>query len=87
MSFLKKQFADIKEGNRQILKIKVLKLQNEINVNKKSIKTKKVEEQEIKFLRLNLLYGHKCRKSFFKNQLFKVGTAEYKNCVLKKGNI
>ena len=75
------------EQENSYLKIKVLKLQNEINVNKKSIKTKKVEEQEIKFLRLNLLYGHKCRKSFFKNQLFKVGTAEYKNCVLKKGNI
>ena len=45
--------------------------------------TKKIEEQELNFLKLNLLHGHKCRKTLFKNQLFKVGTVEYKDCVLK----
>ena len=44
----------------------------------------KIEEEELKFLKLNLKFGHKCRKTFF-NDLYEVGTAEYKNCVLSKG--
>jgi rod shape-determining protein MreC len=40
----------------------------------------------MEFLKLNLLYGHKCRKTIF-NKLYKVGTPEYKNCVLQKGKI
>tara|TARA_Y100000816_G_C26095690_1_gene579803 strand:- start:1231 stop:2442 length:1212 start_codon:yes stop_codon:yes gene_type:complete len=44
----------------------------------------KIEEEELKFLKLNLEFGHKCRKTFF-NDLYEVGTVEYKNCVLSKG--
>tara|TARA_B100000530_G_scaffold317796_1_gene249103 strand:- start:718 stop:1929 length:1212 start_codon:yes stop_codon:yes gene_type:complete len=44
----------------------------------------KIEEEELKFLKLNLKFGHKCRKTFF-NDLYEVGTVEYKNCVLSKG--
>ena len=43
--------------------------------------------EEIKFLELNLLYGHKCRKTFLKANLHKVDTPEYRNCVLNKGVI
>ena len=45
-----------------------------------------IQKEEIEFLKLNLLYGHKCRKTVF-NKLHKVGTQEYKNCVLQKGKI
>ena len=38
----------------------------------------------MKFLELNLLYGRKCKKTFY-NKLYKVGTTEYRECVLKKG--
>ena len=41
----------------------------------------------LEFLRFNLEYGHKCRKSFFNNKGFIVGSNEYKNCVLNKGRI
>ena len=51
------------------------KKNNQQNINQKG---------EIKFLEMNLVYGHKCRKSIF-NRLYKVGTTEYKECVLNKG--
>jgi rod shape-determining protein MreC len=44
----------------------------------------KISEDELAFLRLNLLYSNKCRKSFY-NKLFKIGTAEYKACIMSKG--
>ena len=50
------------------------------------IKDEKTEN--LKFLELNLLYGNKCSKDNFKNILkkkYKVGTPEYKACVLNKG--
>ena len=37
------------------------------------------------FLRLNLKFGHKCRRTFFNNSGFIVGSKDYKNCVLSKG--
>ena len=43
-----------------------------------------IDQDEINFLRLNYQYGHKCKKTFY-NQLYKIGTPEYKACVLNKG--
>ena len=37
------------------------------------------------FLKMNLYYGHKCRRSFFNTKGFSVGSPEYKKCVLNKG--
>ena len=64
---------------------------NSINSKKKleeankKIKEDKSYNLNIKFLELNLLYSHKCRKSFFKPNLFEISTNEYKKCVLNKG--
>ena len=60
------------------------RLKNEILVEKKINQENKVQTVEIKFLKMNLLYGHKCRKTIFKN-LYKVGTEKYRECVLNKG--
>ena len=68
------------------LKTKMIRLQNEISVAKKVIKDHETEKEEIKFLELNLLYGAKCKKTFY-NKLYKVGTIEYRNCILKKGKV
>ena len=54
-----------------------------LNLEDKFVENK-IEEEELKFLKLNLKFGHKCRKTFF-NDLYEVGTVEYKNCVLSKG--
>ena len=56
------------------------RLKNEILITKKN----KIQDEEIEFLKKNLLYGHKCRKNLI-NNLYKVGTPEYRKCVLKKG--
>ena len=52
---------------------------NEINQNK-------IDQEELKFLRLNLIHASKCKKTAFKKG-FIVGTPEYKKCILNKGKI
>ena len=39
----------------------------------------------MEFLKLNLNHGHKCRKSFFNNKGFVVGSEDYRSCVFNKG--
>ena len=69
------------------LNYKVLSLNNEISSQKRTISQFNLDAEELKFLKLNLEYGHKCRKSLFKNKGFAVGSVGYKNCVLSKGEI
>ena len=69
------------------LNYKVLNLNNEISSQKQTIGQFNLDQQELKFLRLNLEHGHKCRKSFLNNKGFIVGSVEYKDCVLSKGKI
>ena len=66
---------------------KILNLDNKILSQKKTISQFEIDTEELEFLRLNLSYGHKCRKNFFNSKGFKVGTMEYKNCVLNRGKI
>ena len=61
-----------------------IRLKNKISTEKKINQQNKIQDKEIKFLEMNLYHGHKCRKTAFKN-LYKVGTAEYRECVLSKG--
>ena len=74
------------EEENEILQKKTITLQNEIKIAKETIKKNDYEKKEIKFLELNLLYGAKCKKTFY-NNLYKIGTIEYRNCVLNKGVI
>ena len=69
------------------LNYKVLSLNNEISSQKRTISQFNLDTEELKFLKLNLEYGHKCRKSLFNNKCFAVGSVGYKNCVLSKGEI
>ena len=69
-------------SNNQLEKINKQKIIEEQN---KIIKSHNIDKDELNFLRLNLEYGEKCRKKTFLKKGFKVGTPEYKNCVLKKG--
>jgi len=61
-----------------------VRLKNEILTEKKINQQDKTQENELKFLKMNLYYGHKCRKTRF-NSRYKIGTAEYRECVLNKG--
>ena len=64
---------------------KISNLENEIFSQKKEINQFNLDKEEMKFLKMNLNYGHKCRRSFFNSKGFTVGTKKYKNCVLNKG--
>jgi rod shape-determining protein MreC len=72
------------EEENSTLKGRVFKLQNELSEAKQIAIENEIEKKNIEFLELNLLYGHKCRKNIF-NTLYKIGTPEYKACVLRKG--
>ena len=78
---------EILKNENNILNNKILNLNNEISSQKKTINQFNIDKEELKFLKLNLQYGHKCRRSFFNNKGFMVGSNEYKNCVLNKGRI
>ena len=58
---------------------------NELYDQKQIIAQYNIDLDEIEFLRLNLKFGHQCRKSFLNNYGFEVGTLEYKSCVMNKG--
>ena len=68
--------------NKQISDFK-----NEIYDQTQIIAQYNIDLDEIEFLRLNLEFSHKCRKSFLNNDGFEVGTLEYKSCVMNKGQI
>ena len=65
--------------------IKIINLENKVFLQKEKIDQFNKDNDELEFLKLNLEYGHKCRKSFFNSKGFVVGTKEYKDCVLNKG--
>jgi len=71
-----------KENN--LLRNERFRLKNEILAEKKINQQNIIKKEEIKFLEMNLYYGHKCRKTIF-NKLYKVTTVKYRECVLNKG--
>ena len=66
------------------LDIEISNYKKEVISNKDKINQDKIDKEELEFLRLNLIYGSKCFKSFF-NKGYKVGSEDYKNCILRKG--
>ena len=68
------------------LKRKIFNLQTKLTKTEEAVEEQKKQKENIEFLELNLLYGHKCRKTFF-NELYKAGTPEYKKCILQKGKM
>ena len=59
-------------------------LEDKIKKQTQEINQNKLDQEEFEFLRLNLLYSAKCQKTIFKKG-YKVGTPEYKSCILKRG--
>ena len=83
---IKTENENLKEqlSNNQI---EIINRQQIIEKQNKIIKSQNIDKDELNFLRLNLEYGERCRKKTFSKKGFKVGTPEYKNCVLKKGRL
>ena len=72
------------EDENSSLKSKIINLKNEALITEKTIKQYEMQSKEIKFLELENIYRIKCKKTFF-NKLYKVGSQEYKDCVLNEG--
>ncbi|MDC3036169.1 rod shape-determining protein MreC [Candidatus Pelagibacter sp.] len=66
-------------------KIETLQLKN--NLQKKIINQHDIDKEELEFLRLNLIYSSKCQSKKLFSSGFKVGTPEYKKCIMNKGKI
>ena len=64
---------------------KILNLNSKISIQEQEISQFNIDKKEMEFLKLNLDHGHKCRKSFFNNKGFVVGSEEYRSCVLNRG--
>jgi rod shape-determining protein MreC len=67
------------------LNSQISNLENKILSQKEEIEQSNINSEEMNFLKMNLYYGHKCRRSFFNSKGFTVGTTEYKKCVMNKG--
>ena len=80
-----------KEEN-DLLKVKINDLNNQIlNLNSKLSNQKEkidqfnIDKDELEYLRLNLIYSHKCQTKKLFSTGYKIGTPEYKECILNKG--
>ena len=69
------------------LKNNLINTQKELRESNKKIKEEQDKQENLEFLELNLLHGHKCRKTMFKSKLFKIGTDKYRDCVFEKAGI
>tara|TARA_B100001094_G_scaffold308086_1_gene340366 strand:+ start:19 stop:1239 length:1221 start_codon:yes stop_codon:yes gene_type:complete len=80
-----------KEEN-DLLKVKINNLNDQIlNLNSKLSNQKEkidqfnIDKDELEYLRLNLIYSHKCQTRKLFSTGYKIGTPEYKKCILNKG--
>ena len=65
--------------------IEILKSENEFQ--KSVIQQHNLDQEELEFLRLNLIYSSKCQSKKLFSTGFIVGTEEYKKCIMRKGKI
>ena len=100
LKILEDEIKIIEESNikfkdeNELLKTEINNLNNKINGYKNEISKKNltinqfnIDKNELDFLKLNLKFGHKCRRTFFNNKGFNVGTSKYKKCVMNNGRI
>ncbi len=71
--------------NELTKQIEILKSQNDFQKN--VIQQHDLDREELEFLRLNLIYSSKCQSKKLFSTGFKVGTPEYKECIMRKGKL
>ncbi len=72
----------INELNKQLIL-----LEEKIDEQDQIINQKEIDKNELEFLKLNLIYSKKCKKSFSNQRGYKFGTEKYRKCVLNKGKL
>tara|TARA_B100001093_G_scaffold82482_1_gene73900 strand:- start:128 stop:1354 length:1227 start_codon:yes stop_codon:yes gene_type:complete len=80
-----KEENDSLKTDINFLNSKISNLENKIFSQQSEIDELNLDTEEVEFLKMNLYYGHKCRRSFFNTKGFSVGSPEYKKCVMSKG--
>ena len=68
-----------------VLNNRVSNLKSEILIQQDKINQFSIDTKELEFLKLNLIYSHKCQTRKLFNTGFKVGSPEYRDCILRKG--
>ena len=63
---------------------KIYNLQDKLNTELEKKDQNIIDQEELEYLRLNLVYSSKCTRTVFKKG-FKVSTPEYKECILRRG--
>jgi len=63
----------------------ILNLNDQISSQSRAIEQYDIDKSELEYLRLNLIYSQKCQSRKLFSTGFKVGTPEYKKCILNKG--
>jgi len=81
--FLKENIELNNLTNQLSKQIEILKSEN--NFQKSIIQQHNLDQKELEFLRLNLIYSSKCQSKKLFSTGFKVGTPEYKECIMRKG--
>ncbi len=80
------------KSENESLKNEINSLNSEIASYKTKIFTQRdiieqfnIDKSELEFLRMNLIYSHKCQTRKLFSTGYTVGTPEYKNCIMNKG--
>ena len=98
IKILEDEIAIIEDSNlkfkkeNDLLKLKINELNeeissinNEVFLQKKQIDQFNFDKEELEYLRLNLIYSQKCQSRKLFSTGYKVGSPEYKKCILNKG--
>ena len=64
---------------------KIFNLNLDISKQNQEINQFNLDREELEYLRLNLIYSHKCQTRKLFSTGYKIGTPEYKKCILNKG--
>ena len=73
------------KNNLNNLNIRLLNLQKKNNEYQETINNEKIDQEELEFLRLNLLYSNKCQSKKLFSTGYNIGSKEYKDCIMNKG--
>ena len=64
---------------------KISNLNSELSIKNEQVNQFNIDKEELEYLRLNLIYSHKCQTRKLFSTGYKVGTPEYKKCIQNKG--
>ena len=68
-----------------VIQSKLFQAEKKITEQESIINAHNIDKEEFEFLKLNLEFGEKCAKKNLLVKGYKVGTPEYRKCVLRRG--